>query len=768
MKRFLTCIFAALAVVAASADDCSKMGLKGGVSEVRYGDSRYTSFSNGALKEAVFIEASGYIPIHDITPTSGGFRGTFDGEPATMTVSGGRITKLSYKDYGTDYTDTFTYNADGSVSKVTETKIWYEDTYQYHDGNASVNTNNAATYKKKYQEALKKGNNAEAKKYLDLYNKAAKNASVSVKQSSVTTRRERRTSTTVATFRYTEHDSEGNWTECEKYKDGYYDKTYSRTISYTPEYISEKMWKKDVEPLFTISSLEKFYASNVTYAYKDKAKTEWNNRIMDHLSTTAAGDLDKYVDAANNAMVTPATREKISDYVITKVPTQTMSTLESLYSKNLSTKAKSAIKQEWNRQVGNRINTYSDRELISITDKSICSEATNIKVRDHIYYNRVMRVRDYRTVASFAEMKGANGLLFDAATRTKIQERSTSLLNDSLSYLRNKMHTEMSGKLYSQVSQTANNILAIRSYDTEALQTRADAQYLQLKQKEKSGNITETDYENFLTNNTRSSYTTEIQNTRALFASDLFNKYTSTSEMSRVYGLPMDAKTKKKVSNRIDHIRFVQRRDGFFHIGISADYHAGTGMSGVSGGVGMRLGWTKSPVNVYLGAEVETMGYPYFINSGTNNAYDAEWKYLTEGGYLKGARISVPVQLRYNFARGYRSAGFISAGATYNIPIRSRFCYAPGGVGKKEWSGNDKHLMRNGVIAPRVGIGAIMANIVELEVYGQGDIGGTYDEEYIAATGVKPFLSPNYSKKQFNGKWRLGFTFRILFGKKGN
>lgn len=695
---FLIVWTAGIAVM--KAEDYQTFGFKGKIKSAEIGQYRVIFDTEGNVTACYFQGSNFFLPVDNMSRSLSGFVGDYKGEKISIIVKGGKISSTSMVYRNDTYTSNYSYNSDGFISQVITTKSWEDEVYEYQQGSAKVDSKNAATYEKLFKEALKKGNTAEYNKYKNLYEKAVKAANVNVRQSSVSTKKQKHTESNTATFTYTKKDRYGNWTERIRHNKGE-KHVETQEIEYEPEFLCQYEWQHDVLPTNTLDAIEAFYSKkSCTPYYKQIAKNAWNEKIMSFIGD----DVDLMLDASN-------------------------------------------------------------KEIMSDVNRQMCVMA----IRESVYNNRVLPEKDFARVSELADLKNAYGLIFDSEYRNKILQRSKELRADSIKKLIDQGQNELSAQNYKDASRTAQQVLQIDMANNTAIQMRAKADHKILMQKEANQTISEQDYADFLRNNPKSEYEIQVCNDRAMLALSKLSKTSTEKEFLHVDSLPTSGATAeyinkqlselKKANKRYLHHRyFLDFRGKFVHVGFAANTGGGKGTFEYSGGIGLRFGWHISFLNVYLGAELQKLCYLRFPEK------EQDYVPLTEGGYLSAARYNFPAALRFNIWRDrvdYDKNVYLSLGGIYNLTMKGKYCFDADGKGKPEWV-NDKKVVKNGTITPRVALGYCKKKF-EIELYGTLEPKeGVFDKEYIN-NNLMPLFDPNIVSKQIDNRFRCGITMRGLF-----
>lgn len=294
----------------AFAHDCTKIGIKGQVTSIEF-VSDYKSFDTkfsetGKLNQLYLDSPSKYIVLSNISAVNGGFVGTWDGIRVTVYTSGGKITKATYSSGGATYTLTYTYNSNGFLATVRQTKSWTERNSVRNAGSARVNTNGYENYMRQAQAALKKGNTAEYQKYLRLAQNAANTANVSVRQSTTTTTTTQKSSNDSQSYTDYETDEYGNWVSR---RTGNYRET--QRLNYTNEWKDKAKWEKDIQPRANLNKIEQFATSEaLSDTYKKTATEEWNRLFMSKYAQKAFSQ-DDLIAYADKAIMTKENKETV-------------------------------------------------------------------------------------------------------------------------------------------------------------------------------------------------------------------------------------------------------------------------------------------------------------------------------------------------------------------------------------------------------------------------------------------------------------------------
>lgn len=753
MKRIIILTFIlALFVVSASADDYTTFSFNGRISKATIRNGAEFRFNDsGSITFAQLITPMFFFNVGNITKTKNGLSGGNDGK-INITIKNKKVASASYiTDDGTRYTFTYTYNSDGFVSKVVETRTWTTEESVFHQGSASINTNNAEKIAKQITQATARGDIDEAQRLQEKYNAAMKNTNVKVSQSSTTTKKEKHSETSSATFTYTKKDVHGNWTERIRKYNGM-EFTESQVIEYTPDFLSEYEWKTSIQSSKDLEKIEAFYnALQTTDTYMKKAQELWNSLVVADVTKNYVGKNDELIKIAEKPICQSITSEKILDLVRDDIyknqvlPERDFAKLKSI-SEQKTKFGPLFIGAKYDEiiSLSNQFKADSINYLVSVAENYLIEK----KYSDVITTSRGILVID-------SDNEHAKDLL-KRSTENEIAD-NIALAN-----------ADFEAKKYDSAEKYASVVLDLDAENARAFEIVDYIHHDALTVKEKSKTIQEDDYVDFLNNNPRSAYTNEVQNKRALIASSNFNKEMPWEDVTKVADYPMDEATKKKVQSRIDHQEFLRERGSFFHFGIGVDGAVGSANSSISPGATFHVGYFCSIINFEVGVK-----YNYLMS--TKVAFKSKDDKL--GGAFEKDYLSVPLMLRWNFSKDYTSAFYLGVGADLKIADISSKMKKTDGTTKNFTIKDKKFANDKMTISPKVAIGATSKHF-EGEIFAIYDKDDVFNKEYIESYVVKDdeyylkslssLCDSKIYKKQitssnFFDKCRFGLSLRYMF-----
>lgn len=372
-----------------------------------------------------------------------------------------------------------------------------------------------------------------------------------------------------------------------------------------------------------------------------------------------------------------------------------------------------------------KYNNASDK-LTHAASSKICSEENREKLlviaREQIYQQQVLAERDYVKLRAMSELSDRDMKIFNVEYQNKILARSQSMYEDSITYLQDKIANELANKQYEEARTTSLHALTINANNETFLKLRAEAEYQLLMAKKENNTVTSADYKQFRTDNPNSLYDAEV-------AKLYDRKYTR------------------------------ENRGRFYHIGAAGEISFGKGMFESTGGLGVRLGWHCSIINFYTG--IQYGGFGVFSKGESS---DADEDTRTRGGHFTGQHMTIPLMLRFNFARSFTDNLYVGLGANFNVATQAYLGYA-------DQDDNVHHFVdknfynKSAFITPRFAFG-YSGSFVEFEVFGLYELG---DVVNVSLINRHIDDNPNYKfdlegiNKQYGHRFRGGLALRFMF-----
>lgn len=383
----------------------------------------------------------------------------------------------------------------------------------------------------------------------------------------------------------------------------------------------------------------------------------------------------------------------------------------------------------WNAHIlaemAEKYNNASDK-LIHAASSKICSEENREKMlviaREQIYQQRVLAERDYVKLRAMSELSYRDMKIFNVEYQNKILARSQSMYEDSITYLQDKIAKELANKQYEEARTTSLHAMTINANNETFLKQRAEAEYQLLMAKKENNTVTSANYKQFRTDNPNSLYDAEV-------AKLYDRKYTR------------------------------ENRGRFYHIGAAGEISFGKGMFESTGGLGVRLGWHCSIINFYTG--IQYGGFGVFSKGESS---DADEDTRTRGGHFTGQHMTIPLMLRFNFARSFTDNLYVGLGANFNVATQAYLGYA-------DQDDNVHHFVdknfynKSAFITPRFAFG-YSGSFVEFEVFGLYELG---DVVNVSLINRHIDDNPNYKfdlegiNKQYGHRFRGGLALRFMF-----
>ena len=734
MKRLIYLSLLLISSLISYADNWSRLGYKGKVTKT-------TIFGYGSGKESFTFDISGNLlgittdcynvsfSTQMLTRTSTGFSGTckikgFDGKISITTGKKG-ITKIYIKYDTGSLTVTNSYDSKGKLTKKVYEDIWYTEEEPTYDSNIGSELNrysknqsstlnrygnrqqaNLNRLQKKINDALAKGDMAAYQRARDEYMKASNDNANDYMNESETNSNSYMSNVHAGFKKKKVKHTNHNVCYFSDYDFDEFGNWTSRTVSLEKDEFGERQ--------------------TIVYDSEYWSKYFWGKLKPE-------GDLRKIESFAMN----PNCYATYKDSAVTFWNERILKEIKLVYNNNIDSLCKA-----------------SKSPIITDLRKD---SALNI-VREDIYSNQVLSLRDFNTVRQMKDMVYCNIPIFDKPFQEKIMARSEELRKDSVLFLTTKAQKELDSEDNNSALITSNTILLIDKDNANAINIGQEASYRLIVEREHENTVTEADYISFLDTYPSSIHSQEMQNNRALFASNLFNEETSNEELERVNALPTDESTHKIVSKRYKKWKFKNNRGRFFHIGLGGEFAYGPVNTVVSGELTTRFGYTANLLNLTVGLK-----YNYLTSSSQM------FKSPKESGkaYFERQYLSVPIMLRLNFLHGYNGSSYFAVGTELNINTLSAKLRDVEDIKEKNFA-NDKFS-----ITPRIALGGRFYGI-EIELFATYDVDNPFNVDYIkdyklkSGQNIKTACDESAYDKQINGedffdKVRGGIALRLWF-----
>ncbi len=437
-----------------------------------------------------------------------------------------------------------------------------------------------------------------------------------------------------------------------------------------------------------------------------------------------------------------------------------------VFNKNCHKTYQDSAKMYWNERIlaeVERVDKNNRDSLCHVAKSRIISETNKEKalnlVREDLYANVVMPIRDYARVDGMKNMSYNDFSIFDNIYKKKIEQLSQQLRQDSITFLSGKAKKEFEGRDYVSAEKTCKGLLIIEPANSLAKEISQEANYQIVLAKEANNSVNENDYTNFIEQYSYSSHMNEILDKRALYASSLFNKLTSEEELDRVHNLQtVDQKATKTVNKRYRKWMFKKNHGRFFRIGLGGEYGVGGANTIVGGELGVRLGYTANIIN-------GTIGIKYNYLTSTSSSF----KKPKEAGnaFFERQYLSVPLMLRFNLKHGYHGSTYVGLGAELNVAnLKTLLRDVNEDIKEKEFAKKDMSL------SPRIAFGGYLVGI-EVELFATYDNENHFNKEFIETYKIngQPVKSvcndKTYQKqvetKDFFDKIHGGLALRLWF-----
>lgn len=383
----------------------------------------------------------------------------------------------------------------------------------------------------------------------------------------------------------------------------------------------------------------------------------------------------------------------------------------------------------WNthimKDMAEKFNNQSEK-LTHAASAEICSAENREKMlviaREQIYQQKVLTERDYVQLRNISEKADRGLKVFNTEYQNKILARAQQMYEDSIVFLQNKIAQDLANKQFEEAQTTSLHALTIDSINETFLKQRAEAEYQLLMIKKENKTVTSDNYKQFRIDNPNSLYDAEI--------AELYkSKYTR------------------------------EKRGRFYHIGIAGDAAFGTSMYEATSGLGIRLGWHYSLINFYTGVQ-----YGGFAVYSEGSSSDKEGEEQVKGGRFTGQHLTIPLMLRFNFARDFDKNFYVGLGANLNIATQGYLGYSDE-EGKLHHFTDKKFYDKSTFFTPRLALG-YSGSLIEIEVFALYELGDVMSKSLINSY-IDSY--PNYTfnrksiDKQFRYRLSGGLALRLLF-----
>ena len=391
---------------------------------------------------------------------------------------------------------------------------------------------------------------------------------------------------------------------------------------------------------------------------------------------------------------------------------------------NCSDNYKKLASNFWNERIlaeVERVDKNNRDTLCHVAKSRIISETNKEKalniVREDLYANVVMPIRDYARVDGMKNMSYNDFSIFDNIYKKKIEQLSQQLRQDSITFLSGKAKKEFEVRDYVSAEKTCKGLLIIDPANSLAKEISQEANYQIVLTKEANNTVNENDYTNFIEQYSYSSHMNEILDKRALYASSLFNKLTSEEELDRVHNLQtVDQKATKTVNKRYRKWMFKKNHGRFFRIGLGGEFGVGGANAIASGELGVRLGYTANLIN-------GTIGFKYNYLTSTSQMFEKPKE--VGDAFFERHYLSVPLMLRFNLKHGYHGSTYVGLGAELNVAnLKTLLRDVNEYIKEKEFAKKDMSL------SPRIAFGGYLVGI-EVELFATYDNENHFNKDYI-------------------------------------
>ncbi len=315
-----------------------------------------------------------------------------------------------------------------------------------------------------------------------------------------------------------------------------------------------------------------------------------------------------------------------------------------------------------------RTNDATKKDLLSMMSQKVASAMVLAECENMFSARYVTPENDYTQLQALL-----NSDLLTSNLRESIRSKADKAYTDSINHLTDRMEEAYSSMQYAECIEYAQLLDNIKPGINRAMELMNESAYNILIEKEKNGVISESDYEQYMRRYATSRHFEEVADKRAQLVLARAKSTGSADEFQRLKSLPMSEALRQKMLPEADKQigkignkaareqkmrNFKNNRGNFFHMQFGGGMDFGSYGPNGYGEINMRFGWHRSIVNLLVGAK-------YNFVTNWDNPWNSNSK---EQEYLIARKISVPVMLRFNVKRRYKSSTYVGIGAEYNIP----------------------------------------------------------------------------------------------------
>ena len=693
------------------------------------GISSHNFTTNGNL-EVTATDVLGF-SMYLTDKTKSGYKAVGSGYNYDITVSKGKITKITFK--GSSSTDwkgslSFTYSKDKIVINMSQSRTYVEEYY--------------VDYSSKIKELERKLNNLASSMYSMSYTQYLKkcqeyNALISKYYNmgyEVKTRKKTDTDKLTATLYNFKKDRFGNVVSFDiKSNKTEGVRTVAINIVYNQDWYGQSVFE-------AAKTIEDFKALYYDVASSEKYRLQALNKYNE-LCLAAATTIEDFESLYNDVL----SSEKNKLQGMKKYNDAILETLEKDY--------------------------VNDTEaILKVMSKSILSKENYNKLSQIIserFYGDALTIKDYKAAAEEAystfSVNGVKIAKYNSEFQGKILEYSAQLRSDSLQNLRTRAQNLINEGKYERAIRVTDNVLKIEPDDEVGIDLSQESHFKLIQKNLDDGQNVIQQIEYVQSLYPESKYKNELEDMRSRYYLKTLSAEAETKEMLSMSDVellkslePHDKKLAKDVKKLARKQEFKNKRGDVWNFGIGVNGEVGSGMYGVFGEVGIRVGYLKNWVNAYVGVRYGVMGSTKGIMEKTGNTTSGSTAASATDGKLELSRLAVPVVLRLNLYSTYTSAFYLGLGAELNLNFSTK-------VKTSDEKYSDNKMANTMTYSPRVSLGYNAGGLFDLEVFGLYDLKNTFNTDYMISEGYADFMDPEIYKAQTENKMRFGASLRIFF-----
>lgn len=410
---------------------------------------------------------------------------------------------------------------------------------------------------------------------------------------------------------------------------------------------------------------------------------------------------------------------------------------------------------QWNYMAMQKLQSDGNKtmdNLLNLLRNPVANEQVKAECERQYTTLYIIPVNDYAKLRQLLDDDMLNDNL-----RKVIMNKADEAYADSVKHLTYSMENAFNTNQYDECIAYARMLDDINPGSSRPTEFINECNYKKIAEKEKSGRISDEDYETFLKENSGSPYFAEIADRRAQMAFAKAKSTGSIDDFQRLRELPMSdalkqqilpeaerqvGKVAKKNEREQKWQAFKNNSGSFFHMQFGGGMDFGSYSAVVYGEADMRFGWHISFVNLMVGAKYNSI-----------TSWDNPWGFdKNTPEYLITQKLSIPIVLRLNVKRKYESATFIGIGAEYNTPIMKAK------VDKVKYPVED-FLNTDSKLSPRLSVG-FSGKYAEFEVYVLYNLKPEFNN--LESLGLRNFNSKMWSDNSAD-KLRGGLKLTVGF-----